>query len=80
MTEVIMPKWGLTMEAGNVGAWRKAEGDRVAEGEILVEIATEKITNELESPVAGVLTQILCPEGSEEVPVGTVICVIEEAA
>ncbi len=80
MTEVIMPKWGLTMDSGTVGAWRKAEGDSVAQGEILVEIATEKITNELESPVGGVLSKILVPEGTEEVAVGTPICIIEEAA
>lgn len=75
-----MPKWGLTMDYGTVGAWRKAEGDRVAAGEILVEVATEKITNELESPVAGVLTQILVAEGTEEVAVGTPICIIQEDA
>lgn len=80
MTEVIMPKWGLTMDSGTVGAWRKAEGDRVVQGEILVEIATEKITNELEAPVAGVLTKILVAEGTEEVAVGTPICIIDEAA
>ena len=80
MTEVIMPKWGLTMDYGTVGAWRKAEGERVAMGEILVEIATEKITNELESPVAGVLAKILVAEGTEEVAVGTPICVIDETA
>ena len=80
MTEVIMPKWGLTMDYGTVGAWRKREGDPVAQGEILVEIATEKITNELESPVSGVLAEILVPEGTEEVAVGTPICIIHEAA
>lgn len=80
MTEVIMPKWGLTMEYGTVGAWRKTEGDRVAQGEILVEVNTDKITNELESPVAGVVARILVPEGAEEVPVGTTLCIIREAA
>lgn len=78
MTEVIMPKWGLTMDYGTVGAWRKAEGDAVAQGEILVEVATEKITNEIESPVAGVLTKILVAEGAEEVAVGTPLCLIAE--
>ena len=58
--EVIMPKWGLTMDYGTVGAWRKREGDPVAEGEILVEIETEKITNELESPSDGVLARSWC--------------------
>lgn len=78
MVEVIMPKWGLTMEYGTMGAWRKAEGDRVAQGEVLAEVATEKISNELESPASGVLRKIFVPEGAEEVPVGTVLCLIDE--
>lgn len=73
-----MPKWGLIMEYGTMGAWRKAAGDRVAAGEVIAEIFTEKITNELESPVAGVVAKILVPEGAEEVPVGTTLCLIEE--
>jgi hypothetical protein len=42
MIEVIMPKWGLTMESGTMGPWRKQEGDAVAEGEVIAEVATEK--------------------------------------
>ncbi len=79
MVEVIMPKWGLTMEYGTMGPWRKSEGERVTAGEVIAEVATEKITNELESPVDGILAKILVPEGTEEVPVGTVLCLIEEA-
>jgi pyruvate dehydrogenase E2 component (dihydrolipoamide acetyltransferase) len=79
MIEVIMPKWGLTMESGTMGPWHKREGERVAEGEIIAEVATEKITNELESPANGILARILVPEGTEEVPVGTPLCLIEEA-
>ena len=80
MAEVIMPKWGLTMDSGTLNAWRKQEGDPVAKGEVIVEVATEKIVNELESPVDGVLVKILVAEGTEEVPVGTPLCVIEERA
>ncbi len=80
MIEVIMSKWGLTMEYGTMGAWRKVEGDPVSAGEVIAEVATDKITNELESPVDGILTRILVAEGTEEVPVGTVLCLIEEKA
>jgi pyruvate dehydrogenase E2 component (dihydrolipoamide acetyltransferase) len=80
MIEVFMPKWGLTMEYGTMGAWRKAEGDAVAAGEVIAEVATEKITNELESPADGRLVKILVTEGAEEVPVGAVLCLIEETA
>ena len=78
--EVILPKWGLTMEDGSLMAWLKKEGDRVEEGEIIAEIETEKITNDLEAPVSGVITKILVEEGTEEIDVGTVLCIIDESA
>lgn len=76
--EVILPKWGLTMEEGTLVAWRKKEGDRVEAGEIIAEVETEKITNELEAPASGVISRILVDEGTEEVQVGTVLCLINE--
>ncbi len=79
MLEVIMPKWGLTMDAGTLNAWRKHEGEAVASGEAIAEVATEKIVNELESPADGILAKILVPEGTEDVPVGTVLCLIDSA-
>jgi pyruvate/2-oxoglutarate dehydrogenase complex dihydrolipoamide acyltransferase (E2) component len=78
-TEVILPKWGLTMEDGTLVAWHKAEGDTVAAGEVIAEVETEKITNELEAPVSGVVSKILVAEGTEEILVGTVLCIIDEA-
>lgn len=78
-TEVILPKWGLTMEEGTLVIWRKQQGDRVEAGEIIAEVETEKVTNELESPVAGVIRHILVAEGTEEIAVGTVLCLIDEA-
>ena len=48
--EVILPKWGLTMEEGMVSEWRKQEGDAVAEDEIIADVETDKITNELPAP------------------------------
>ncbi|MGQ9910281.1 MAG: biotin/lipoyl-containing protein [Candidatus Flexifilum sp.] len=77
-TEVILPKWGLTMEVGTLVAWRKAEGDPVTAGEVIAEVETEKITNELEAPVSGTLSRILVAEGTEEIPVGTPLCIIDE--
>ncbi len=77
-TEVILPKWGLTMEEGTLVSWLKKEGDQVAEGEVIAEIETEKITNELESPAGGVISKLLVEEDTEEIPVGTVLCIINE--
>ena len=72
---VVMPKLGLLMENGVVSAWRVAEGDRVAVGDVIAEITTEKITYELESQAAGVVLKIVLPE-EEEAPVGAPIGVI----
>ena len=73
--EVKMPQLGLTMEEGTIETWHKKEGDRVAKGEILLEIATDKITSEIESEFDGVVLKIVAQEG-EEVPVQGVIAII----
>ena len=52
-TKVIMPQAGQDLETGVVRHWLKAEGDRVAKGEALVEVETEKLTLEVEAPAAG---------------------------
>lgn len=77
-TEVILPKWGLTMEEGTLVSWLKEEGDRVEEGEVIAEVETEKITNQLEAPVSGVISKLLVEEDTEEIPVGTLLCIIDE--
>ncbi|HKZ25377.1 MAG TPA: biotin/lipoyl-containing protein [Acidimicrobiia bacterium] len=74
--EVILPKWGLTMEEGTISVWHKRTGDAVAEGEVIAIIETDKIETELPSPAAGTITAILVDEQST-VPVGTVIAIIE---
>jgi len=76
--EVVMPKWGLTMKAGKITRWFKAEGDSVQKGEPLFEVETSKITNAVESPAAGILFQIVVPAG-ETVPVRTVVAVLAQA-
>ena len=74
-TDVILPKWGLTMEDGTVVAWYVDEGDHVVEGEMIAEVETEKVENELEAPCAGVVARILVDE-DETVEVGAVLAVI----
>jgi pimeloyl-ACP methyl ester carboxylesterase len=63
------------MQEGLIGQWLKREGDRVEQGEELVEIETEKITNVVEAPVSGILARILHPAGST-IPVTQVIAII----
>jgi pyruvate dehydrogenase E2 component (dihydrolipoamide acetyltransferase) len=64
-----------TMEEGVVVKWLKREGDRVASGDALAEIETDKAVLELEATTAGVLHKILAQEDSK-VPVGQLIAVI----
>ncbi|MBI4010817.1 MAG: alpha/beta fold hydrolase [Candidatus Rokubacteria bacterium] len=63
-TEIVMPKWGLSMQEGLINRWLKREGDRVEQGEPVLEVETEKITNVVEAPAAGILARILYPAGS----------------
>lgn len=53
------------MTKGNVGAWRKKEGDAVRAGEVLCDIETDKATMGLEATDDGVLAKILVPAGSQ---------------
>ena len=59
---VVMPKLGLTMTEGEITEWYKAEGDPVSAGDALFEVATDKITNDVEATENGILRKILVPE------------------
>src|ERR687886_384651 len=76
MPDVTLPKLADTLVEGTVSRWLKRPGERVARGEPLVEIETDKVNSELESPYEGVLAEIVAPEGSV-VPVGEVLARIE---
>lgn len=73
--ELKVPAAGESITSATVASWRKKDGDSVVEGEVLVVLETDKVSNELEAPIAGIL-KILVPVG-EEVPIGTVIARIE---
>ena len=53
--------------------WLKQEGEVVKRGDAVVELETEKVNYELDSPVEGILLKILTKEGAE-VPVGDPVC------
>ena len=76
--EVLMPKLGLTMTEGTIEEWKYKEGDSVKKGDILFSVATDKLTNDVEAEVDGVLLKILLPEG-ETAPCKAVIAYIGEA-
>ena len=79
MPEVSMPRLSDTMEEGTIAKWLKQPGDKVEKGEVLAEIETDKAVMELESYDAGVLEQILVPEG-ETVPIGQAIATVGSGA
>lgn len=76
-TKVYMEALSPTMEEGQVVKWLKAEGDAVAEGDVLAEIETDKATMELVARGEGVLRRVFAGEGAV-VPVGEVIGVVAE--
>jgi 2-oxoglutarate dehydrogenase E2 component (dihydrolipoamide succinyltransferase) len=72
MIEIKMPQLGESVTEGTVGRWLKRPGDPVAKYEPLLEVVTDKVDTEVPAPEAGILHEILVPEG-ETVRVGTVI-------
>jgi pyruvate dehydrogenase E2 component (dihydrolipoamide acetyltransferase) len=73
--EVYMPALGMNQETGTLLRWLKAEGESVAKGEPLMEVATDKTDVEIEAPASGVLRNVTAKEG-DEIPVGQVIALI----
>src|SRR5438270_3933608 len=73
---ILMPALSPTMEKGNLAKWLKKEGDEVKAGDVIAEIETDKATMEYESIDDGVLAKIVVPEGSQDVPVNTLIAVL----
>ncbi|MGI9437743.1 MAG: lipoyl domain-containing protein [Geminicoccaceae bacterium] len=72
-----MPRVSMNMEEGTLVAWQKQPGDSFAEGDILYEIETEKVTSEFEAPCSGVMLEHLVEEG-DDVPVGDDVCRIDK--
>ena len=70
--EIIMPKLGVDMQEGEIIEWKKQVGDSVMEGDILLEIMSDKTNMELEAEDSGILLKITHQAG-EVVPVTQVI-------
>ena len=73
--ELRMLQMDQTMTKGKIGRWLVKEGDTVTEGQPLLEIETDKVVHEQESPTEGVIAQILAEEGTN-VPVNALLAVI----
>ena len=73
--ELRMLQMDQTMTKGKIGKWLVKEGDTVTEGQPLLEIETDKVVHEQESPTEGVIAQILAEEGTN-VPVNALLAII----
>jgi pyruvate dehydrogenase E2 component (dihydrolipoamide acetyltransferase) len=72
MADVTMPRLSDTMQEGTIVKWLKRPGEPVSRGEVLAQIETDKATMDLEAFDAGILAEIVVPEG-RAVPIGAVI-------
>jgi pyruvate dehydrogenase E2 component (dihydrolipoyllysine-residue acetyltransferase) len=75
--DVLMPQLGETVAEGKITQWFKAAGDKVAPGDNLFEIETDKVSMEVPSTTSGVLAEIRIAAG-EVAPVGAVVAVIAD--
>jgi 2-oxoglutarate dehydrogenase E2 component (dihydrolipoamide succinyltransferase) len=73
--DILMPQLGETVAEGTVTNWYKQVGDAVQADEALFDVETDKVSTEIPSPIAGVLTEVLVPAG-QTVKVGTRLAVV----
>ena len=79
ITTLKVPKaGGIPTTKASVLRWLKHEGDTVRPGDPMVELETEKVSYELESPTEGILLKIIAAENAQ-VPVGGALCQIGQA-
>src|SRR3712207_408213 len=76
-TDIKMPQLGESVTEGTVGRWLKRPGERVEQYEALLEVTTDKVDTEVPSPAAGVVREIVVPEGTT-VRVGALLAVLDD--
>jgi pyruvate dehydrogenase E2 component (dihydrolipoamide acetyltransferase) len=73
---ITMPALSPTMEEGNLAKWLVKEGDKVAPGDVIAEIETDKATMEVEAVDEGTVAKLVVPAGTEGVKVNAVIAIL----
>ncbi|CAD7033257.1 pyruvate dehydrogenase complex dihydrolipoamide acetyltransferase [Pseudorhizobium halotolerans] len=73
---ITMPALSPTMEEGNLAKWLVKEGDKVAPGDVIAEIETDKATMEVEAVDEGTVAKIVVPAGTEAVKVNALIAIL----
>lgn len=76
--DFILPKMGESITEGTILNWLVQEGESFEEGDILVEVGTDKVDNEVPAPAAGIMSRHLCDPG-DVVEIGSVIAQFEES-
>ena len=74
--DLVMPQMGESIAEGTILKWHKKVGDKIDKDETILEISTDKVDSEIPSPAAGVVAELIIPEG-ETVSVGTLVARIE---
>ncbi|KDR81886.1 hypothetical protein GALMADRAFT_240161 [Galerina marginata CBS 339.88] len=78
ITHFQMPAMSPTMTEGGIASWKKKDGDSFAQGDVLLEIETDKATIDVEAADDGIMGKILAPDGTKAIPVGKVIALLAE--
>ncbi|MGQ9593189.1 MAG: 2-oxo acid dehydrogenase subunit E2 [Anaerolineae bacterium] len=76
-TEVVMPRLGLNMKEGLLVKWLAGDGERVEKGQPLFVVETDKVTNQVEAEVGGILHHVV-REGSSVPVAGLVAYILQE--
>uniref|UniRef100_A0A8C5T0W1 Acetyltransferase component of pyruvate dehydrogenase complex n=1 Tax=Laticauda laticaudata TaxID=8630 RepID=A0A8C5T0W1_LATLA len=74
-SQVPLPALSPTMQMGTIARWEKKEGEKINEGDLIAEVETDKATVGFESLEECYLAKILVPEGTRDVPIGSIICI-----
>lgn len=77
MADIIVPELAETITEGEIAEWKKAVGDTIEKGEVIVELETDKVNVEIVSEEAGTVSELLFEEG-DVVEVGAVIARVGE--
>lgn len=75
---ITMPKWGLSMEQGQVNGWLKSLGEKVGKGDELLDVETDKISSGVECAFDGTLRRQIAQEG-DTLPIGALLGVVADA-
>ena len=75
-----MPKLADTMMEGTLVKWRKNVGDKVATGDVVAEVETDKATMDFENQDDGFVAKLLVPDGAKDIPIGRPVAVLVDDA